>query len=283
MKFRLTIYSIAVLLLLQSRTLHSQNNSEETKTDSIEYQWDKFSISLGGFLSSLNNGIVIGSEQLGLGVALDLEDALGLKTSVLVMRSDLEYSFGKRDRHNIKLDYVGFFRSATKDTESELTIGGETFPIGTKIETRYDLQIIRASYKYNYFIDKRVKLGASFGFFVMPISFSADASGSSTKAADLTAPLPVLGLDAYFNITPKISIRQSLEFLYLKFDDFTGSLNDINLKVEYHPWKHLGLGLGYNYYQMHLIIPDASDSLFDFVGDIKSGYTGVLFYAKYRF
>lgn len=283
MRTNLIVLSITVLILLLPSKLYAQNSSKETQSDTLDYQWDKFSISVGGFLTSLNNGIVIGSEQLGLGVALNLEDALGLKTSVLVMRSDLEYSFGKRDRHNIKLDYVGFFRSATKDTESELTIGGETFPIGTKIQTRYDLQIIRASYKYNYFIDKRVKLGASFGFFVMPISFSAKASGSSTKAADLTAPLPVLGLDAYFNITPKISIRQSLEFLYLNFDDFTGSLNDVNLKVEYHPWKHLGLGLGYNYYQMHLIIPDASDSLFDFVGDIKSGYTGILFYAKYRF
>ena len=276
---------VALLFVFSVTPAHANTLSDTSQNNNIqnEYHWDKLSINFGGFLTGLRNSLVLGSEELGLGVAIDLENALGLESSELVFRSDLEYIYGKRNRHTLRFGYLGFFRSSTKTIDTELEFGGVVYPVGTQIKSTYDLQIFRGTYAYNYFTDKRIRLGASIGVFVMPVKFSAETGSAIASATDFTAPLPVLGLDFNFAITPKVYIKQSIEFLYVQFGGIKGSINDINLKVEYNPWKHVGFGLGYNSYQLALRIPKDSNTSLDFVGDIQSGYTGILFYGKLRF
>lgn len=266
-------------LVFLSTALFAQT---ENKYDSTDYKWSKFSITMGGFLTGLSSDFVIGSQNLGVGAAINLEDALGLQSSIFVFRSEIEYNFGKRERHGLKFGYFGLFRNATKSLKQEIIIGDEVFPIGTEITSRFDLQIINLQYNYLYFVDKRVKLGASFGFFVMPVSFSTKALGRSSTATDFIAPLPVLGLNAKFSVTPKLYINQNVEFLYLKFDNFTGLINDVNIRVEYHPMEHFGFGIGYNYYQLEIEATKDSSPL-DFIGKVRSGYTGLLLYGKVLF
>lgn len=279
-KFFLSCLIIAGIFFLNSG--YGQENQNETKSDSLEYSWNKFSFLVGGFFTGLNNDIHIGSEELGLGVSVNLEDALGLQTSSFVFRSEFEYIFGKRQKSGLKLVYFGFFRNATKILESELEIGEEVFPIGTEVESTFDLQILSAQYNYSYFIDKRVKLGASFGFFVMPIDFSTTALNSTATGTEFVAPLPVFGLNGRFAVTPKLFIDQSIKLLYLQVGDFTGSINDINFRVDYFPWEKVGFGLGYNSNQLNIKAKSDNNPL-GFAGRIRSGYTGIMFYAKVAF
>jgi len=251
--------------------------------DTTDYKWDKFSLTAGGFFTGLNSEIIVGSEQLGLGVFVNIEDALGMETSDFVFRSDMNYYFGKRNRHGINLGYFGFLRNATKVLESELTIGDNVYPIGTSVHSKFNYQIIKLEYDYSYFVDKRIRLGASIGFFVMPINFSARAFSSEATQAKFIAPLPVIGLNAAYAVSPKISIKQSIHLFYLEVAGFKGSINDINVCVEYNPWNHFGFGLGYNYY--HLGISSESDNgkLLKFQGEVNSGHTGLMMYARYFF
>lgn len=66
-------------------------------------------------------------------------------------------------------------------------------------------------------MDKRVKLAFTVGLFIMPISFSTSALGLSDESVYFVAPLPVLGLQTDFAITPKIILTQNIEVLYLDF------------------------------------------------------------------
>lgn len=280
------VFSAAIIFLISisyfpaSALSPTQNHAS---ADTSDYKWETFSITAGGFFSGLNNEIIVGSEQLGLGVFVNIEDALGLETSSFVFRSDMNYYFGKQNRHGINLGYFGFLRNATKVLESELTIGDNVYPIGTTINSKFNYQIIKLEYDYSYFIDQRIRLGASFGFFVMPINFSARAFSSDATKAKFIAPLPVIGLNAAYAISPKLSIKQSIHLFYLKVAGYTGSINDINVCVEYNPWNHFGFGLGYNYYHLGISSESDDSTFLKFEGEVNSEHTGLMMYARYFF
>ncbi len=272
---------LAVLFVMP--VMKAQEEMSDIKPDTSDYSWERFSLIMGGFVTGLNSDLLIGSRQLGLGVCLNLEDALGLETSSLVLRGELEYNFGKRARQAVRFGYFGFFRNARKIVESDLEIGDVIFPVGTEVTSEFDLQIFKGTYYYSFYMDDRVKLGFNLGLFVMPIRFSTSALHLSEVATHFVAPLPVLGLHTNFAIAPKLFLKQSIEILYLEISDFKGSISDVNFKLEYNTWRHFGLGVGVNSYRLNITGSETSSSLLDFEGVIKTSYTGLMFYGKFYF
>ncbi len=277
------VFSLLLMVIMGTPIVNAQESQSGNKSDTLNYSWEKFSFIVGGFLTGLNSDMVIGVEQVGLGVSINLENALGLKTSLLALRSELEYNFGKRGHSTVRFEYFGLYRNASKVLDSELEIGDNIFPVGTEVTSKYDLQIFKADYGYAFFMDKRVKLSFTAGLFIMPISFAASAPGISGESVYFVAPLPVLGLRTNFAITPKIILKQSVEILYLEISSYKGNILDFNSKIEYNPWKHFGFGLGVHSHRMNILGHKEGENLFDFNAYIKTGYTGLLFYGKFYF
>ena len=277
------IFNLIIVTFFTTPFTKAQENIPNNKTDTLNYYWERFSFNLGGFITGLNSDIQLGSQEVGIGAAINIEDALGLETSTLVLRSEMEYNYGRRRRHTARLGYFSLFRNARKVLDSEIEIGDETFPVGTEVSSKFDLQIYKGAYDYSFYMDERVKLGITFGLFIMPISFSTSALGLSEEVAEFIAPLPVFGLRTNFAISPKLFLKQSIEILYLEISNFKGSISDINLRLEYNPWKHFGFGLGINSYRLNISIYENDNTFLDFAGSIKTSYTGMLFYGKYYF
>jgi len=250
--------------------------------DSIPYNWERFSFSLGGFLSSNNSDISIAGTEMGLGITIDLEDALGLNTTTFVARGEVDYNFGSRRRSHVRLGYFGLIRHADKILESEIEIGDFVYPIGTEVGSKLDLHIIRGLYDYSYYSDERVRLGLSAGLYVLPVNFSIGAGQVINESATIIAPLPVVGLRNAFYITPRLLLKQNVEVLYVKAAGIEGKITDLNVWVEFNPFKHLGIGLGYNTFRFYF---SATDSIrrWEFEGSVNTGITGLLLYGKYYF
>lgn len=275
-------YILTLLItFLSLSSAEAKEQTAKTYADSL-YRWERFSVNVGGFIAGLNSDINLGSKQLGLGVSINLEDALGLKTNSLVLRSEVEYAFGKSLRHSGRFSYYGFLRSANKTLESGLEIGDTIFPIGTRLESKFNMEIFKLDYAYAFYMDSRVKISGTFGFFVMPITFSAAADDSKGTSTAFVAPLPVIGFRTNFAVTPKFYLMQNIEVLYLQIGDFKGSMTDVNMRAEYKPASHFGFGVGLNSYQLNLTKSNP-DSYLDFAGNIKTGYVGFLLFAKYFF
>lgn len=281
MKLSLLLFSIFLFVFQPS--IYGQSNVDIPNTDSSGYKWEKASVSLGMFIAGLNSDIRIGSQDLGLGIIVNLEDALGLNNSTTVFRGAMEFGFGKNKNQSARIGYFGFARSATKILESEIEIGDFVFPIGSEVSSRFDMKIIAVEYDYYYFTDKRIQLGLSAGLFIMPIKFSTKALGGSGEASDIIAPLPVFGLRNNFALTSKLVLKQNIEVLYLNFTSFKGIITDINVHLEYRLWNNFGLGLGLNSFALNLSAYKQKSELWNFEGTFKTGYTGLLFYCKYSF
>lgn len=280
-------YSILVsayfILALSTHSLFAQDTGKEIEDDTIEYNWERFSVSLGGFLTSMNSTVNLMGQEHGLGIQVNLEDALGLSTSSTYIRGEAGYNFGAKRRSYIRMGYFGLIRNATKVLETEISIGNSIYPIGTEVNSRFDMHIIRALYDYAFFKDERVMLSISGGMYVFPIKLAFSTGNSIKESADLIAPLPVVGFRSEFFITPKILIKQNVEFLYVEISDYKGIIRDLNVWLEYNPFRHLGIGLGLNSFQFDFSAYGETRSSRGFVGSINTGFTGLLFYGKYYF
>ncbi len=272
--FRLVLFFCVLVAGKQSIAQDKDRNSYESKS------WDRFSIRLGGFLATYNSDVQVASKQVGLGIILDIEDVLGIKSSTFAFRGEMDYRFGKNQRHLFSAGYFGIFRNASKVLEEELEIGDEVYPVGSELKSRFDFTIIRAKYDYTFFQDSRVSLGASFGLFIVPMSLSVKTINFDDHQTKFTAPLPLIGLRSNFRISEKFYLNQSIEFLYLSFENYTGSILDLNIAVEHKSFKHVGFGLGVNSNRLKINI-ESEDSPINFYGDIGMDYTGLLIYIKY--
>jgi len=267
-----TFFSLA--MLLGSLELFGQ---EEEK----EYKKDRFSASFGGFYTGLNSNLVVGIDQLGLGLSLGLEDALGLESSVLVLRGDLKYSFGKRRNKLLTAGYIGLLRKASRTLGREIEIDGIVFPLESTIETKFNLEIYKLTYNWGFFQDERMRLGVGGGLFIMPIGFSISSEMQESDFFQFIAPLPSFGLTTDFYIGPRWTFSQSLDLFYIQFGSFEGALTDLNLKLEYQALKHFAFGAGINTFKLNV---ETKDDLFldwDFKGTVDLSYTGFLFYTRY--
>lgn len=123
----------------------------------------------------------------------------------------------------------------------------------------------------------------------MPLRYEVDVetTGGNTvvEGADTTLPLPALALRGEFLLVNKLFLTASVEGMYLEIDNFQGSLVDLNLGMEYRPWKHLGFGLAYNF--MSVDVEGESDSSdypgADFVGEVDVRFSGLFLYGKLSF
>lgn len=269
-----------ILLVLTLNT----NRSWAQELDSLNgssKSWDRFSITAGAFVSGLNSDITFLNQQLGAGLVIDFEDALGLSANSFVFRSNANYVFGKKRKHTVSAGFFGVYRKAKKILENELVVGGIVYPVGAELNSKYDLSIIRGKYDYTFFQDNRVSIGASFGLFIMPVNFSVKANLIGESTSKFVAPLPLLGLRTDFKITNKIYLRQSVELLYLSTSTFKGSILDLNVLLEYYAFKKIAFGMGVDSNRINISVLNQASSLGDFTGIIRTDYTGVILYGKF--
>ena len=264
--------------------LLSQPVLADQKEERENGPWERFSLSLGGFFADLSSDVRIGSKTLGLGTDIDVEDALGLESSTFVFRSDALYRFGRSRRHRIDFTYFDLSRDSTKTLEADIDFGEKQFTAGATVDSEFDLIFYNLAYTYSFFQDDRFDLGASFGFHITDIGLKVSVSATGTaEEQKITAPLPVLGLRGTFALTPKLFLKQSIEFFYLEIDTFRGLLTDINLALEYNVWKRVGLGLGYNTLRLDIEAEAEDYPQIDLKGNIAFTYGGILFYGKLYF
>jgi hypothetical protein len=269
------IFSLTILLItFFPAALAAQS------ADSKENPWERFSLSLGGFAATMNSSVVLGAKELGTGLAIDVEDALNLDSSLTVFRGDAFVRLGDNKRHRLDFSYYDLRRHATRTLQKDLDIGGNTYPVGATVDSSLDFQIIKGGYSYSLLQDNRVDIALGLGVFVMPIKFEINAAGVRSTSESITAPLPFVHFRADVALTPKFFLRQTYEFFYMQVNNFQGSLFNGLLALEYNPWKHIGFGAGYNVFRVFLKASGGDYPNINFTGSMQLDFSGLMLYAK---
>jgi len=243
--------------------------------------WEKWSLSVGAFVADLDNTIRIGAP--GVGLEFDLESALGLKNSQTVFRLDGGYRFGNNNRHRVDFTWFDLSRDATRTLQEEIEIGGIVYPIGTIVDSEFDLAFYNVRYAYSFIKDDRIDFAGSIGLHITQLGmFIEDTAGLIGAGGDsVTAPLPLIGMRMDVALTPSWYVRSSVEALYLSFGDFTGSISDMLLAGEYRARENFSIGLGLNAVRMELENDNALGINFD--GRFRSDFVGLMLYGRAMF
>ena len=242
--------------------------------------WEKWSLSLGGFAASLSNDVRIGTP--GVGAEINLEDALGLKSSETVFRVDGAYRFGSSRRHRVDFTWFDLSREATRTLTEDINVDGTIYPVGTTVDSEFDLAFYNVRYSYSFLQDDRVDFAGSVGLHVTDIGLAVSAAGIGTAGDAVTAPLPLIGVRLDVALTEKWYMRSSVEAMYVETADFKGHISDMLLAAEYRAWKNFAIGAGLNAVRMSLEVDDESSGV-NFEGSFNSDFVGLLLYGKVRF
>jgi len=254
--------------------------------------WEKLSVEFGFFLTNFTSDVSL-TGSLG-GVALNLEDLLGLDSTTSQFRATGHYRAWRR--HHFHFTFFDLSRSADKPLEVPIPEVDPPIEAGSLTRTVFDLRFYKIGYTFSFWNDDRVDLGAGIGFHVMDVEIllDADAEGSvggedgsferTVLAESTTLPLPVFMFRGNIAITKRVFLKQSFEAFYISLSGFEGLLLDYNFAVEGHICRFFGLGMGYNF--MHVKIE--GDGGTDFLGGTWSGqldydYSGFYLYAKFFF
>jgi len=274
---------IGIVLLLSLTA--GPSAADDTVEDS---PWEKFSFNAGAFISSTATNVRFGS---GLGVTVNLEEALGLEAENQVFRLDTYWRFTDNRRHRVDFSWFSLKRSAYRKLTDDITINPPnqdeiTIETGAEVESFFDLDIFEVDYRYSFIQDERLDMAGGIGLYVMPISLGFSATGLVDDQGDqsFTAPLPVLSLKIDVLIAPKWYFRNGAQLFYVEYDGIVGSLTNLRSGIEYNPWKHFGLGMGVESMRLYfegngqLLYPDN-----DFKGTVGFNYFGLNLYGRVYF
>ena len=277
----LFIIGLVLLLLFSAQPLIAYESAKDSP-------WEKFSANAGLFLSYVNSDLRFGS---GTGLSVNIEEALGLDAENSVFRVEGCWRFSHNRRHRVDLSWFSFNRTGTRTTTDAITISppeGQDIiiPIGTTVNSYFDLDIYQLTYSYSFIQDNRLDFAAQFGLYIMPIGFGLSITGLVDEQAEqsFTAPLPVLGLKMDVLLAPKWYLRTGSQIFYLRYQNFTGSLINLRSAVEYNPWKHVGFGLGFDALRFGAQADGAGDYPgIDLRGNVDFAYTGIMLYTRVVF
>lgn len=203
------------------------------------------------------------------GTVLDAEDDLGLDEQDVAER--LEITLRPRERHRIRLALAALpgDRRASVVPDEDLRVGDDVYAAGETLRSKLRFRAWSASYAYSVLRQPRFEVALSAG--VASIGVLAETAvperGASERFEE-TVPVPQLGVEASFRVTPRWYAEARYQYFDLSASDARGRLTQLDLAVMFQVNDHLSAGLGYALFDADADFRDPGDSgLFRFRTD----------------
>jgi hypothetical protein len=247
---------------------------------------DKYFLIIGGFFPRIDSSVRVDSTSGIRGTALDMEDELGLDSSVASPYLYFRWRFNPV--HRVEIEYYELLRDGVSIMQRDFREGNISGGAGVGVRTSFDVRIGRITYGYDIFKDKKKEFGILAGMHVtsgkVKSQFSGDltiddvgnVSGAvATEEAGITFPLPHLGAFFAYSFTPKISTQLDLMLFRIEVAGIKGALTEANATVHYQFAKNFGIGTGLKFYRFRLEDTEFSDRDsrfdYDFFGPVLYG------------
>ena len=226
----------------------------------------RFTVRLGvQEFSNFRTALRVDSEILGLGTELDLETDLALDQRVSVFRLEAEIRFSRR--HGLAMSHYEARRKGTRDLSMEVQFGDEIFELGTTVQTEFDEEIFKVSYRFRSIDKPRANLDLSFGLHITGFRTAMRNLGNPQSSEhEANAPLPVLGLSGSYQFANRWRVVGTAEWFDVRSGDLHGKFSDVRAAVEHDTFSRAGFGFGINRVDLQF---DAGDRAFKGLIDLR--------------
>ena len=217
------------------------------------------------YLQSSTSAALTGTS--GAGVVINFEDTLGMEDRSTT--GIFGFTWRMTERWRMEVEYFRLNRDATRTLATEIEWDDVKYPIGTTVHSVFNFYDARLGAGYSFFKTRDKELGAGLGVHVASIRASISATAVGDEAGKVLAPLPTLNLYGNFALTDEWALRFRIDWLSLTYEEYGGSLTNTGIDVLYHPFRHVGFGLGLRNYVLK-----ADYDQPDWHGSVNMHFTG---------
>jgi len=251
-------------------------------------------------------GDVVGREfSLGIGVGFERFDTSVKITDLASDRNvfiDLEGTLELPEEDTMPLIY-GYYRPNKKHgfgfsyfrvkREGNIFAVDENFDdlnVTGTVTFSDDTSFYYLSYNYTAYEDERAFVFASLGLYGLDLHYKLNAQGTITyqdvpitsgqfeRGVNIFAPLPLLGIDAWFALTPKWAIGAKVAIVGGTYNNISAFVMSSRIRARYALSDHFAIDFGVNYLDADVTI-DSSDRR----SDVQYGFSGFAAALNYRF
>jgi hypothetical protein len=217
---------------------------------------DPFQLSLGTFVVDTDTEVRFDGDT-NVGTPIDWENTFGGGDQSR-FRIDGHWRFGDSGRHKARFLWFNSSRSRARTIDTEIDYGGVVFPVGVKVDAEFNFDVYELAYEYAFLQRETYEIAGTIGLHYTSLSASLGAKSTTNDSldadlkqqGDVDAPLPVIGLRGIWTLPYNFFIDAGAQFFALSIDEYDGSLQDYRVMVTWQPKKWLGIGLGYNQFNV---------------------------------
>jgi hypothetical protein len=187
------------------------------------------------------------------GTEIHLEDDLGLTDRKGTPYLLLGTRFGSQ-RWRMEFEYYFLDRSATRTIQRQITWGGVTYDVGANINSTFNTNVYRLTGGWSFYRTPEAEGGVSLGFHVTDFKLALSGEGTGpaglsfqTESRTQLVPLPTLGAYGNYKLAPDWILHGRFDWLSLTYEQYHGSLYNLNLGVDWRFVPNWGVGVGYRY------------------------------------
>lgn len=210
---------------------------------------DRWNVAIGSYALDLDARLRVDGSRRGQDFSLSHD--LGLDSE----RDVGFFSLGWRpfERHQFDLSYFSDEVSSTRILDREISIDDQTFMVGARLHTRFDVDAYDLSYTWWLQSTPRQAFGVNVGLVGYIIDIDAQAVGSASDqsaersaSASVDLPAPRIG------VSYRRAFGQGWRFSASgsAFETSVGNIDarvlDARAGIEYYPWSHFGMRLQYS-------------------------------------
>jgi len=226
---------------------------------------DRFSATLGAMRSS--NAFNVEADVLGdPGDDIDFDDSLSVSDNSTFFNGQIRWKFSKKKRWSLSGQY--FSNNAKGETvlTQDIEWDGTTFREGSFVNSGVKLAVTRLFIGRSFILNDRNDFGAGIGlhnldmniFIEGEVEFDDETTGFQRAEVDDNQPLPNIG--GWYNFSPakKWLLHGRVDWISANIGDYDGTLWNLNVGVNYQAWRHVGIDLSWQYFNLDLKV-DKSD------------------------
>jgi len=275
------------LMLISLQCLYHANGWASENKQQDQYKKKPFSLGIGAGYVRFDTNFRFTDKDSGLSVFVDGEGTLGLPEKQGVPLFYGHYRFGKRQRHGIGFSYFRVNREATLfqlDEQKDFNLGDITITAGAqaKLTLTDRTAFYHVSYNYTLFDDNRNVVFASFGVNGLDLKYIIHAEGeiavqgetlvedSFTREAEVFAPLPMFGIDAWSNFTRKWALGTKISLVGGTYQDINALVVDTSVRAKFQFNKWIGVTFGITYFNAEVVLDETGQK-----SEIDYGFDGI--------
>ena len=182
------------------------------------------------------------------------------------------------DNQTLRAMWFNNDRTAQHVLQRTITVGDNTYPMGTTVTTTVNTDILELAYEYAFWRGDDYEITGSAGLHTVTFRYDIDDVSDTPAEADATGPLPVFGARGMWRYGSAWYLEAQAQYFGLEFGGIKGRLDDYKASVTYMFGDHFGAGVGWNQFTMRITSTDA-----DFDGVFQWRYGGPMVFLTAAF